>query len=112
MSQNLSAILLVLSLYFSASQSVFANEAITATPENHRMIQDYLQTHPVDEETITELKQHANYQVSQLQELSQQDIAHLVEQSIPKQAVLPNLDPGYRKLLKQSNKTKETDNVK
>ncbi len=106
MSQNLSAVLLVLSLYFSASQPVFARESITVTPQNQQMIQDYLQTHPVDEETITALTQQAVDQINQLSGLSQQNITRLVEQSTPKQTILPRLDPGYQKLLKQSNKTK------
>jgi hypothetical protein len=107
MPQNLNAILLVLSLYFSVSQPVFADESITAaTPQNKQMIEDYLQMHPIDEGRITALKQQAAGQVAQLPGLSPQDIKQLVEQSAPKQLILPKLDPG-KKAIEANYKTQD-----
>ncbi len=84
MSQHLTATLLLLSLYFSASQPVFANESITAAPENQRMIQAYLQQHPMDADMRSRIQQQAMNQINQLQGLSRSEITVLVEKNIHK----------------------------
>ncbi len=86
MSQNLNAALLLLSLYFSASQPVFADESIMATPENQTIIRDYLQYHPMNADEILRIQQQAMNQIKQLQELSPAEIKELVDKnlSIPK----------------------------
>ncbi len=84
MSQNLNAALLLLSLYFSASQPVFANDSIVATPENQTIIHDYLQHHPMDADMTSRLQQQAMSQINQLQGLSRSEITMLVEKNFPK----------------------------
>ena len=73
-------ILLLLSLYFSDSQSVFANDIIAAEPQEKKVIQDYLRDRPINHMQIKQLEKQAQTQLNQLSGLSKEDVSQLLKQ--------------------------------